>query len=512
LRTGILLHVFPTSPYPEHMKQSLHIQLGQQLKMTPQLQQAIRLLQLSALDLRQEIQETVETNPMLELDEDQGADTSLDAIKEEDNSDSQELDLDASDQLPDDLAVDTDWDDIYQGSTSPASSGSGSSDEDGDGDAWEARNAAPMTLYEHLHWQLNLTPMTDADRTIAFALIECLDHRGYLTSSLEDIAETVRHEMGDSVPDETFPEEDEILAVLHLLQQFDPPGVCARNLQECLSIQLNQLTDEADWREAAQQLVADHLPILEARDYLTLRRRLGVSEEELTEILHLIRGLNPAPGEGINDSPPEYVVPDVVVQRQGRRWQVELNPDSLPRVRINDHYAGLVNSARREEDGSYLRAQLQEAKWFMKSLQSRNETLLKVASRIVQVQKGFFEYGEEAMKPLVLADIAEAVGMHESTISRVTTQKYMLTPRGVFELKFFFSSHVGTDGGGECSSTAIRAIIKKLIGAEDARKPLSDSKLADLLNEQGIQVARRTVAKYREAMRIPASSERKRLV
>ena len=495
------------------MKQALHLQLGQQLKMTPQLQQAIRLLQLSALDLRQEIQETCEANPMLELDEDSGAEMSLDSdtsSSNDDNSDSQELELDNNEQLPDDLAVDTDWDDIYQGS-SGTGTGSGS-DEDGEGESWEARNAAPLTLYEHMHWQLNLTPMSDADRTIAFALIESLDARGYLISSLEDIAATVRHELGDELPDELFPEEDEIMAVLHLLQQFDPPGVCARDLQECLSIQLNQLTNKADWREAAQQLVNEHLGVLEARDYLTLRRRMGVSEEELAEILHLIRGLNPAPGEGISDAPAEYVVPDVVVQKQGRRWQVELNPDSLPRVRINDHYAGLVNSARREEDGSYLRAQLQEAKWFMKSLQSRNETLLKVASRIVQVQKGFFEYGEEAMKPLVLADIAEAVGMHESTISRVTTQKYMLTPRGVFELKFFFSSHVGTDSGGECSSTAIRAIIKKLIGAEDARKPLSDSKLADLLNEQGIQVARRTVAKYREAMRIPASSERKRLV
>lgn len=494
------------------MKQSLHLQLGQQLKMTPQLQQAIRLLQLSALDLRQEIQDTIESNPMLELDEDMGGELPLDAAASKDeSSDNQELDLEASDQLPDDLGVDTDWDDIYQGSSSPSGSGSGSNDEDGEGDAWEARNAAPMTLDAHLHWQLNLTPMTDADRTIAFALIECLDARGYLTSPLEDIAEAVRREI-DELPDELFPEEDEILAVLHLLQQFDPPGVCARDLQECLSIQLKQLAEDTPWRDSAMALVNQHLGILEGRDYLTLRRRLGVSEEELGEILNLIRGLNPAPGDGINDEPSEYVVPDVVVQRQGRRWHVELNPDSLPRVRINDHYAGMVGSAKREEDGSYLRAQLQEAKWFMKSLLSRNETLLKVASRIVQVQKGFFEYGEEAMKPLVLADIAEAVGMHESTISRVTTQKYMLTPRGVFELKFFFSSHVGTDGGGECSSTAIRAIIKKLIGAEDARKPLSDSKLADLLNEQGIQVARRTVAKYREAMRIPASSERKRLV
>lgn len=488
------------------MKQSLHLQLGQQLKMTPQLQQAIRLLQLSAFDLRQEIQETIEANPMLEIEEEYGDELHLESASETDTA---ELDLNNDDQLSDEHSVDTDWDDIYPGSS--GATGAAGSDED-EGESWEARSAAPFTLHEHLHWQLNLTPMSDVDRAIAFALIEALDQRGFLSSSLDDIAETVRQELGDDLPDETFPEEDELMVVLHHLQQFDPPGVAARDLRECLQIQLLQLAEDVPWRREALLLVDQHLSLLEARDYLNLRRRLGLDEEELAQVLNLVRGLNPAPGEGLAQEPAEYVVPDVVVQRQGRRWQVELNPDSLPRVRINDHYAGMVQQARREEDGSYLRAQLQEAKWFLKSLQSRNETLLKVATRIVQVQKGFFEYGEEAMKPLVLAEIAEAVGMHESTISRVTTQKYMLTPRGVFELKFFFSSHVGTDGGGECSSTAIRAIIKKLIAAEDVRKPLSDSKLADLLNGQGIQVARRTVAKYREAMRIPASSERKRLV
>jgi RNA polymerase sigma-54 factor len=493
------------------MKQSLTIQLGQQLKMTPQLQQAIRLLQLSALDLRQEIQESVEINPMLELEDEQSGDVSLESLKESDNQDSQELDLDSSDQLPDDLQVDTDWDDIYQSGSSGTGSGSGSADGE-EGDAWEARNAAPLTLQQHMLWQLNLTPMTDADRAIAYAMVEALDHRGYLTSSLDDIAETVRHELEDELPDETFPEEDEMMVVLHHLQQFDPPGVAARSLQECLDIQLRQLDASVPWLDQALILVGQHLALLEGRDYMTLRRRMAISEDDLGEVLNLVRGLNPAPGDGLNEEPAEYVVPDVIIQRKGKRWLVELNPESLPKVRINNQYAGMVGQARREEDGTYMRAQLQEAKWFLKSLQSRNETLLKVASRIVQVQKDFFEYGEEAMKPLVLAEIADAVGMHESTISRVTTQKYMLTPRGVFELKFFFSSHVGTDGGGECSSTAIRAIIKKLIAAEDARKPLSDSKLADLLNDQGIKVARRTVAKYREAMRIPASSERKRLV
>jgi RNA polymerase sigma-54 factor len=491
------------------MKQGLHLQLGQQLKMTPQLQQAIRLLQLSALDLRQEIQDTVESNPLLEMEDEAdsfAADGEVETPSQQ--GDRAELDLDATDNFADDLQVDTDWDDIYPGSSG---SGSGSSGTDEDGDSWEARNASPESFQQHLLWQLNLTPMSEADRAIAEAIIDALDERGYLIETLEDIRAAVQP-LGLKPDDPLFPEDDEIVAVLHRLQHFDPPGVAARDLSECLSIQLNMLDEETPWRRQALQLVNQHLGLLESRDFDTLRRRMNLTDEQLAEVMRLIRGLNPAPGELVSDSSPEYIVPDVVVSRRGKRWLVELNPESMPKVRINDHYAGMIRHTRREEDGSYLKAQLQEAKWFLKSLQSRNETLLKVATRIVEVQQGFFEYGEEAMKPLVLAEIADAVGMHESTISRVTNQKYMHTPKGVFELKYFFSSHVGTDGGGECSSTAIRAIIKKLVAAEDARKPLSDNKLADLLNEQGIQVARRTVAKYREAMRIPASSDRKRLV
>ena len=493
------------------MKQGLHFQLGQQLKMTPQLQQAIRLLQLSALDLRQEIQDTVESNPMLELDEDDPYASELPEPSRDEDRDREELNLDGNDEFRDDLQVDTDWDDIYPGSGGASGSGSGGAGEDDDGEGWEARNAVPESLQQHLLWQLNLTHLGDGDRAIAEAIIDSLDERGYLACDLEDIRAAVQP-LGLKPDDPLFPEDDEIEAVLHLLQHFDPPGVAARSLAECLTLQLNLLDDATPWRRQALLLVNQHLGLLEGRDYDGLRRKLGLAEEQLAEVMRLIRGLNPHPGELVSDTTPDYVVPDVVVSRRGKRWLVELNPESMPRVRVNDTYAGLIRHARREEDSSYLKAQLQEARWFLKSLQSRNETLLKVATRIVEVQQGFFEYGDEAMKPLVLAEIAEAVGMHESTISRVTNQKYMLTPRGVFELKYFFSSHVGTDGGGECSSTAIRAIIRKLVAAEDARKPLSDSKLADLLNEQGIQVARRTVAKYREAMRIPASSDRKRLV
>ncbi len=482
------------------MKPGLQIQIGQHLTMTPQLQQAIRLLQLSTLDLRQEIQEAVDTNPLLELeendpyDQETGDDPELAEVTGEDPETLAQLDSE----------VDTDWEDPYT-----ESSGAGASDDDMD--AWEERTAGTTSLDEHLLWQLNLAVISDADRAIAYAIIESLDDRGYLTSTLEDIAEATRQMLGDDVPDDSFPEEDEVIAVLHRVQQFDPPGVAARDLAECLAIQLRQLPEDTLWREQALTLTR-HLPLLESREFATLRRHLAVNEDEMIEVIRLLRSLNPHPGDSISSGERDYIVPDVIVRRRGRRWLVELNGEALPKVRLNSHYASLAGKSQREEDNSYLRAQLQEARWFLKSLQSRNETLLKVASRIVEVQQGFFEYGEEAMKPLVLADIASAVEMHESTISRVTSQKYMFTPRGMFELKFFFSSHVGTDGGGECSSTAIRAIIKKLIAAESPRKPLSDSRLASLLNEQGIQVARRTVAKYREAMRIPASSERKRLV
>lgn len=483
--------------------------------MTPQLQQAIRLLQLSTLDLRQEIQHAVESNPLLEL-EDGGLE---DQLPDDDDAELAEVTGDAPETLAElDSGVDTEWDDVYT-----ESPGAGASNDEYD--PWEERTASTESLSEHLLWQLNLAVMTDADRAIAYAIIDSLDQRGYLTSSLADIAAATRQLLGEYRPDERlseeslsedglpddFPEEDEVLAVLRRVQHFDPPGVAARDLAECLAIQLRQLPAATPWRDEALALTA-HLPLLEARELPALRRQLGVNEEGLVAALQLLRTLTPSPADQIGNVEPDYIVPDVIVRRRGQRWLVELNADALPKVRLNRHYESLAGHARREDDNQYLRTQVQEARWFLKSLQSRNETLLKVATRIVEVQRDFFEYGAEAMKPLVLADIASAVEMHESTISRVTNQKFMFTPRGMFELKFFFSSHVGTDGGGECSSTAIRAIIKKLIAAENPRKPLSDSRLASLLNDQGIQVARRTVAKYREAMKIPASSERKRLL
>jgi RNA polymerase sigma-54 factor len=328
---------------------------------------------------------------------------------------------------------------------------------------------------------------------------------GILSLSLEEIHEGLLAEIEDL-------ELDEVVAVQHRLQQLDPCGVCSQNLAECLLVQLQQYPANTPFLEAAKTITRLHLPLLGSRDYRQLMRRTKLKEAELGQAIALIQGLNPRPGDIIASGDTEYIVPDVFVEKRDGRWVVELNPDIAPRLRINANYASLVKRADSSSDNTFLKDNLQEARWFLKSLQSRNETLLKVATCIVEKQRGFLEYGAEAMKPLVLHDIAELVQMHESTISRVTTQKYMHTPQGIFELKYFFSSHVSTDTGGECSSTAIRAIIKKLVSAENPRKPLSDSKITDMLAEQGIQVARRTIAKYRESLNIPPSNERKSLV
>lgn len=503
------------------MKASLQLKMGAQLTMTPQLQQAIRLLQLSTLDLQQEIQQALESNPMLETTEDaeettteeqysneqsaepsQDSDNSGEEIQAETESWENENWQD-NNEIPDNLPVDTAWDDVYQSAPAPAAP---RPEDDGDTD-FESRNSPGETLQDHLLWQLNLTPMSERDRAIAHTLIDAVDTTGYLTQSIEELLP------GLSSPDDEDPvEASEVEAVLHRLQHFDPPGVAARNLQECLLAQLQQLPPDTPWLKQARLVISHYIQLLGNRDYRQLMRRSRLSEQQLREVLELIQTLQPRPGDAINDTPPEYVVPDVIVTRQNGRWKIELNPEIAPRLQVNSLYASMIRQSDSSRDNTYLRDQLQEAKWFIKSLQSRNETLLKVASQIVDHQQRFFEEGEEAMKPLILSEIAQAVDMHESTISRVTTQKYMHTPRGIYELKYFFSSHVSTDEGGECSSTAIRAMIKKLINEEESKKPLSDNRIAAILSDQGINVARRTVAKYREAMHIPPSNERKRLV
>jgi len=494
------------------LKQSIQLKMGQSLTMTPQLQQAIKLLQLSTLELQQQIQETLEENPMLEIAEDQETlvdgnvetESTTDANQDASNPD-ETVDRDSggnTEEIPDELPVDTEWDAIYD---TPVSSPMSSRSSDDDGrDFYENQSSGAESLQEHLLWQLNLTPLTDTDRALASTLIDAIDDDGYLKEDLENLQQNLTSE------DQEI-ELDEIEAVLHLIQHLDPVGCGARDLSECLSIQLAQLSAETPSLEYARTLVRDHLDLLGSHDYKQLMRRLRIKEPELKEVVTLIQSLNPRPGTLISSRAAEYVIPDVFVRKKNGKWMVELNPDVAPRLQVNALYAGYIRRADQSPDNTYLRNNLQEARWFIKSLQSRNETLLRVAAAIVEHQRPYLEYGDEAMKPLILRDIAEQLEMHESTISRVTTQKYMHTPRGVLEFKFFFSSHVTTADGGECSATAIRAMIRKMVEEESNVKPLSDSKIASILVERGINVARRTVAKYREAMMIPPSNERKRL-
>ncbi|SHI05931.1 RNA polymerase factor sigma-54 [Ferrimonas marina] len=487
------------------MKTSLQLKLGQQLTMTPQLQQAIRLLQLSTLDLQQEVQEALESNPLLESAEELGQAEGESNGAEADGNAGDEVVEQAAMETPealsqtdmsDDLPLDSTWDDVY--SAAPATPAGPMRDDDDLLYQGETHD----DLHTHLMWQMELTPMTDTDRAIATAIIDAIDEHGYLTISAEEVLEA------QGVAEL---ELDEVIAVLKRVQQFDPIGCGARDLAECLQLQLAQLPAQTPFRQEACNLLQDHMDLLANRDFRTLLRRTKLSEDELRTAMELIQSLNPRPGSSIAASSSQYVIPDVSVSKKQGRWVVELNPDAVPKIRINEQYAALSRGNRNSGDSQFIRGHLQEAKWFIKSLESRNETLMKVSNCIVQFQQGFLEYGDEAMKPMVLNDVAEAVEMHESTISRVTTQKYIHTPRGIFELKYFFSSHVSTDTGGECSSTAIRALIKKLVAAESPKKPLSDSKMAQLLAEQGIQVARRTIAKYREALSIPPSNQRKML-
>ncbi|SFH67043.1 RNA polymerase, sigma 54 subunit, RpoN/SigL [Modicisalibacter xianhensis] len=468
------------------MKPTLQLRVGTQLTMTPQLQQAIQLLQLSTLDLRQEIQQALESNPMLELEEAFG-ETAVSEPAEDD----------WASEIPDELAVDSDWSDTYQ---DVASSGGGSDE----GPDFE-RNAAGISLQGHLLWQLNMTDLPERSRLIAESLIDAVTPSGYLDVDLDTLTEGLRDQGLESL------KTSDVEQVLIQLQQFDPTGVCARNLRECLMLQLGALPDDTPLLPQAKRLVRQFLEALAANDRKLLKRRLRLDDEQLDTVIGLIRALDPRPGQAFDDSSSDYVIPDLLARHTRDGWRIELNPEAMPRLRIQPDYAALIRRADKSDDNTFMKQHLQEARWLIKSLSSRNDTLLKVGREIMARQFDFLERGEEAMKPLILADIAQVVDMHESTISRVTTQKFIHTPRGVFELKYFFSSQVGGGEGDAHSSTAIRAKLKKLIGEEPPRKPLSDSKLVDLLAADGIKVARRTVAKYREALGIPSSSERKRL-
>ncbi|MCL9683340.1 RNA polymerase factor sigma-54 [Legionella maioricensis] len=461
------------------MKPSLQLSIGQHLTLTPQLQQAIRLLQLSTIDLQQEIQLIVESNPMLEA-------TPIEE-KEEPQRENHQQD---SDEF-----TDFQWSQLYNNQNKR------NNFEDNDYN-FDNLHCTTTNLQDHLRWQLDLSPMSDIDRVIATTIIDAINDDGFLTIPISDLHA--------SLTSEDFPLDiEEIEAVRHRLQLFDPVGCASANLAETLLVQLEQLPLETDHLTMAKKIIVEDIDLLGQHNYRQLMKNHQINEKTVDEILQIIQGLNPKPGNVIHQDITEYIIPDVTVKKVDNKWKVYLNQNVLPHLSINNQYAALIQRADNSTDNLFLKNNLQEARWFLKSIQSRQETLLKVATCIVEYQQGFLEFGEEAMKPLILNDVASALDMHESTISRVTTQKFMHTPRGVFELKYFFSSHVNTDTGGECSSTAIRAVIKKLILAENRKKPLSDSKIAELIAEQGIKVARRTVAKYREALGIAPSNERK---
>ena len=465
------------------MKPSLQFRLSQHLTLTPQLQQSIRLLQLSTVELNQEIDRMLMENPALEREDAEG-----------------EPEAAAPAPAPaggagaggstEPAAPDTDW------SADIASSWRGPDDDD-EGDRSFTAPDTP-TLRDHLRGQLSLTNLGDRDRAFVQLLIDALDEDGYLTQPLEEIAALL--------PAEADPEELGI--ALRHLQNLEPAGVGARSPGECLALQLRIIPDEPA-RRLALDIVEKHLELLASRDYTRLKNLTGAGDEALRAAQRLIQALNPRPGAAYAKVETRYVIPDVIVRKQRGVWRASLNPDAMPRLRINRLYAELAAGAR--TSGAAIASQLQEARWLIKNVQQRFDTILRVSQAIVDQQRHFLEHGEVAMRPLVLREIAQTLGLHESTISRVTTQKYMATPRGTFELKYFFGSHVATEAGGAASSTAIRALIKQLVAAEDAKAPLSDARISQILGEQGIVVARCTIAKYREALQIPPVNQRKSL-
>ncbi|EIL94477.1 MULTISPECIES: RNA polymerase factor sigma-54 [Rhodanobacter] len=483
------------------MKPALQFRLHQQLTLTPQLQQAIRLLQLSQLELETELRQIAESNPLLEFAEE---------IEDEEAPEVSEAEFDypsveaVSAAGSNDESENSEWADGGGAAEAPidfSASSSGSSSGSRGDDDFEPQSVAPETLQQHLLWQLNLASFNPRQHLIATVLIDALNPAGYLAEGLDAVIAALPAGFDASMI--------EIETVRRQLQGFDPTGVASLDLRDCLRVQLEQFDAATPQRELALQIVDSELDLLARNDIARLARRLRASEDDVAEAAVLIRSLDPRPGAALDTTPVEYVAPDVYALRDGTRWRVSLNADAQPRLGLNQHYCGLIAKAR-GEDASWMRGQLQEARWLIKSLESRAETLLKVADAIVRRQSAFLDYGPEAMHPLVLREVAEEVGMHESTISRVTTRKYLHTPRGTFELKYFFSSGVSTEDGGSASATAIQAMLRKLIDAEDVRKPLSDLAIAEELKRKGIQVARRTVAKYREGLRIPTSSERQR--
>jgi RNA polymerase sigma-54 factor len=487
------------------MKPTLQVRLGQQLTLTPQLRLAIRLLQLSAVELETEVNAAIDANPLLEREEDAepdaadaaalaalGGDAAAGGAGGEGEADGEAVLAQAAVDALDEDAPEFRWED-------ERAAGPGSGDA---GDDREDVRAAPQDLHEHLRWQLHLSHLGPRDLGIGEALIEAVDDDGYLQAGFDDI----RAALGAERP----PGDAEIEAVLRLVQHFDPVGVAARGLSECLCVQLGMLSPDTPGLALARSVAAGHLDALARHGPAKLAATLGASVGAMDTAVALLRSLDPRPGAQVGGGETEYIVPDAIAYRQGGVWRVATHASSQPRIGINRHYERLIGKSSREDD-SYLRAQLQEARWLIKSLETRADTLLRVARAIVRQQSAFLEHGAQAMRPLTLREVAEELGLHESTISRATTRKYLRTPRGTFEFKYFFSSGIATDSGGGASATAIQAMIKRLVDAENPRAPLSDAKLADLLKAEGVPVARRTVAKYREAMNIASSHERQRL-
>jgi RNA polymerase sigma-54 factor len=481
------------------MKQTLQLKLSQHLTLTPQLQQSIRLLQLSTLELNQELEKFLADNPLLEREDTpvdmpfQAAPTTTPPAGSSDGP---------SDESPpgesgagDAQNNDQDW-----FADAPSSSGS-NREESEDGDYPQQAADAP-SLREHMIEQLVLLNLSRRDRSLVALLIEALDDDGYLTQPLEEIAEMV--------PEDMEVDPDELQIALRHLQQLDPTGVGARTPAECLELQLHAMPADTPALDLALAIVRDHLAALAGRDFVRLKRSLGCDDAGLREAQLLIQSLNPRPGASFSTQTTRYIVPDVVVKKIKNVWVARLNRDAMPKLRIHRMYAEILQNNRSAAMGQ-LSTQLQEARWLIKNVQQRFDTILRVSQCIVDRQRHFFEHGEVAMRPLVLREIADTLGLHESTVSRVTTQKFMFTPRGIFELKYFFGSHVATEAGGSCSATAIRALIKQLVAAEDQKKPLSDSKISQILGQQGIVVARRTIAKYRESLHIPPVNLRKSL-
>ncbi|HEY1076477.1 MAG TPA: RNA polymerase factor sigma-54 [Fontimonas sp.] len=487
------------------MKAALGLRLGQSLTMTPALQQAIRLLQLSSLDLQQEIEQALESNILLERDD--AAPDGIDGGEEpysasEDGGDgdgdgeplAREVGTDSD--IPDELPVDADWGDVFD--DLPAQPRTG--DDDELREFMEANRRAATGLYEHLLEQARAAPLTLQQTQIAAFLIDAVDDDGYLRE-WDALQTQIIDALGVSAA--------EVEAVLAIVQDFDPLGVGARDLGECLRLQIEALPARTAGANLALQIVGSHMSLLARHDFTALARASQASEAELRVAADLIQSLQPRPGRPFQVHEADYITPDVFVSKRNGRWTVRLNPEHMPRLRISGQYQSMIRRADSSRDQTMLKQHLQEARYFLSSLEARNETLLRVAHSIVEEQRAFLEYGPEAMRPLVLRDIAEQLGIHESTVSRATANKYMLTPRGLCELKYFFSSHVQTTGGGICSATAIQAMIKRLVTAESPHRPLSDASLSELLLKEGIQVARRTVAKYREGLGIPPSHERK---